>query len=129
MVSLHFEGLPEDQNCLLVHGNEDLLFTAIHNIVANACKYSEDQTATVKLALSGRDFIIQVIDSGIGIRENEIEQIFQPFYRAGEPREKEGFGLGLSLASRIIKLHKGTITVKSVLNKGSTFTIVIPSAD
>jgi two-component system, OmpR family, sensor histidine kinase ArlS len=128
-VTLVFNDLPEDQNSLLVLGNEELLFTAINNIVANACKYSDDHIANVSLTLRGKDFIIQVMDKGIGIKEKDIEIIFQPFYRAGEPNTTEGFGLGLSLAHRIIKLHKGTISVNSVPNQGSTFTIVIPAAN
>lgn len=126
-VSLLFNKLPENENALLVLGNEELLFTAISNVVSNACKYSDDHVANVSLTLRNNDFIIQVVDKGIGINEKEIEHIFQPFYRASESDKKEGFGLGLSLAHRIIKLHKGAISVNSVVKQGSTFTIVIPS--
>lgn len=129
VVSLLFNDLPDDQNSLLVFGNEELLFTAVNNIVANACKYSPDRTANVSLTLKGKEFIIQVSDKGVGINEKEIDKIFQPFYRTGDTNSKEGFGLGLSLAHRIIKLHKGTIAVNSVVNKGSTFTIVMPAAN
>ena len=127
-VSLAFSDLPDDENSLLVLGNEELLFTAISNVVVNACKYSEDQIANVSLTLRENEFVIQVVDKGVGIDKKDIDHIFQPFYRAVEPNGIEGFGLGLSLAHRIIKLHKGSITVKSVVNSGSTFTIVVPAA-
>lgn len=127
-VSLEFNGLPENENELLVLGNEELLFTAIRNIVANACKYSADHHARITLALKKESFVIEVIDQGIGINEKELGNIFQPFYRAGESASIKGFGLGLSLANRIIKLHKGTIAVRSTLGQGSTFTIELPAA-
>ncbi|HEX5652876.1 MAG TPA: HAMP domain-containing sensor histidine kinase, partial [Chitinophagaceae bacterium] len=127
-VTLHFNDLPEDENSLLVLGNEELVFTAISNIVANACKYSADHHAKISLIRKSNHFVIEVIDKGIGIDEKEIENIFQPFYRAGETNAVGGFGLGLSLASRIIKLHKGAITVKSVWGEGSTFITRIPAA-
>lgn len=116
------------KNSLLVLGNEELLLTAMSNVVANACKYSDDHTANVSLTLSGKDFFLEVIDNGIGIPEKEIENIFQPFYRAGETNSKVGCGIGLSLAHRIIKLDKGAIRVKSVVNKGSISWIVLPAA-
>ncbi len=129
VVTLLFNDLPDDENALLVLGNEELLFTAISNVVANACKYSNDHIAKVSLTLKEKNFIIQVIDKGIGISEKEIDHIFQPFYRASNPNPVAGFGLGLSLANRIIKLHKGIITVDSKVNQGSTFTIEIPSVN
>jgi len=126
-VLFEFDELPEEQNKLLVFGNEELLFTALRNIVINACKYSENQKAVVKLSIHN-EVIIAVQDQGIGIPESELNHIFQPFYRVNDDRIKEGFGLGLSLASRIIKLHKGELTVISKLGEGSQFTIRLPVA-
>lgn len=128
VVSLLFNDLPDDENSLLVLGNEELLFTALSNIVINACKYSDDHVANVSLALKEKEFIIQVVDKGIGIGPKEIEDIFQPFYRAKSTNDISGFGLGLPLASRIIKLHKGNLSVSSVVSQGSTFTITLPVA-
>ncbi len=128
MVILNFGNMPEDENKLLTFGNEALLFTAIKNIVLNACKYSENHEATITLKTGQHNIEIEIADKGIGIPANEIENIFQPFYRANKGSEGRGFGLGLSMADRIIKLHKGQIKVSSVVNKGTTFTISIPSA-
>ncbi len=128
-VSFEFDELPEEQDKLLVFGNEELLFTAIKNIVINGCKYSENQQAVVKLSIQNEEIIITVQDKGIGIPEAELAHIFQPFYRVNDDRIKEGFGLGLSLASRIIKLHNGKIKVSSKLGDGSLFTIRLPIAE
>lgn len=127
-VSLHFPTLPEHEEQLLVFGNEDLLFTAMQNIVTNACKYSPDHHADVNLRLRKGGFIISITDKGIGMEENELENIFQPFYRIRQSGQTKGFGLGLSLASRIIKLHKGALKVSSVAGSGTTFTIDLPAA-
>lgn len=128
VIRLQFNDLPADESTLLVLGNEELLFTAFSNIVSNACKYSPDQSATVSLTLNSKEFVINIIDKGIGIQEKELDRIFQPFYRSGEVNAIGGFGLGLSLASRIIKLHKGNIQVSSEPGKGSVFTISLPAA-
>jgi two-component system, OmpR family, sensor histidine kinase ArlS len=127
-VKLKFEDLPEDVEELLVFGNETLLLTAIKNIVVNACKYSADQTAKIKLQVVAKELLIEVEDKGHGIPEDQLSSIFQPFYRLEENSNTEGFGLGLSLADRIVKLHKGKITVRSTLTMGTLFAIHLPSA-
>ena len=127
-VLLHFDQMPENEEKLLVYGNEELLFTAIKNIVSNACKYSVNHKAQIKFFLSGNKIFIQVKDNGQGLAENEIQNIFQPFYRVEESRATPGFGLGLSLAERIIKLHKGSIEIQSRKGQGSVFSIQLPSA-
>jgi two-component system, OmpR family, sensor histidine kinase ArlS len=128
IVILNFDNMPEDEEKLLVFGNEALLFTAIKNIALNACKYSDNHEAIISLSTGQHSIEIEVEDKGIGIPPEEIEYIFQPFYRANKATEGRGFGLGLSMADRIIKLHKGSIKVQSVVNRGTTFTITIPSA-
>jgi len=127
-VTLNFDGLPEAEEALFVFGNEELLFTAIRNIVANACKYSEDHHAVVRLSVVARDIHISIEDKGRGISPEEWENIFQPFYRTEEGHSIPGFGLGLSLARRILQLHKGFISVDSTVGKGSIFYIQLPVA-
>lgn len=127
-VALRFGEFPENEADLLVFGNAELLFTALKNIVVNACKYSPDHRAEITLIVQDNEFRITIADKGIGIPGKDIANIFQPFYRVDESRTTEGFGLGLSLAYRIIKLHKGDITVASEENKGTVFTIRIPAA-
>ena len=127
-VKINFDEMPEQEENLLVFGNEALLFTALKNIVFNACKYADDHRASITLRIAGSQIFISVSDNGPGIPEAEIERIFQPFYRLAETRKPGGFGLGLSLANRIIKIHKGQIEVQSAPGKGTTFTIILPSA-
>ena len=126
---LEFAGLPESEERLLVFGNEALLLTAIKNIVLNSCKYSEDKQAIISLAIEEKIIIITIKDHGIGIPESELENVFQPFYRLDEKNAEGGFGLGLSMTHRIIKLHKGSISVRSTVGEGTTFTIILPSAE
>ena len=127
-VTLDFDQLPEAEEDLLVFGNEELLFTAIRNIVSNACKYSDDHHARVRLTVEGKAVHISVQDRGRGIGQEEWENIFQPFYRADDGHGVPGFGLGLPLARRILQLHKGSISVDSAVGKGSTFFIRLPTA-
>lgn len=128
-VKLDFDQLPAEEEQLVVFGNAPLLFTAIKNIVSNACKYSNNHLARVKLSVVAKQIVILVEDDGNGIRAEELKDIFQPFYRADNSRNIAGFGLGLSLASRFIKLHKGEIAVQSKLNEGTSFTIHLPIAE
>jgi len=128
LVDLRFEQLPEEEEKLLVFGNETLLFTAIKNIVNNACKYSENHLANVKLFYFQNTIHISIADTGKGISDDKIEKIFQPFFRVDENNINQGFGLGLSLAKQIIELHKGRISLQSELNVGTVFTIILPSA-
>ncbi len=127
-VSLQFEKLPETEESLLVFGNEDLLFLAIKNIVLNACKYSMNHQAILVLRVEEKQIVVTVRDNGKGIAPADIKNIFQPFFRVQENIASDGFGLGLSLTDRIIKLHKGAIDVASEQGVGSTFTIILPSA-
>ena len=127
-VQLQFDDLPEEEEKLLVFGNETLLFTAIKNIVVNACKYSQDHKAFVNLRCDERKLVVEVIDNGSGISATELKNIFQPFYRVEDERTPGGFGLGLSLAERIIKIHKGVIEVDSTVGRGARFIIKLPAA-
>ena len=127
-VKLQFDDLPEEEENLLVFGNETLLLTAIKNVVINACKYSPDHQAMVHLQAHEQNLHVIIEDKGPGIPKEELNNIFQPFYRIEENRSAGGFGLGLSLAERIIKLHKGSIEVNSEPGHGTRFHIKLPAA-
>ncbi len=127
-VLIEFDELPEEEENLLVLGNEALLLTAIKNIVINACKYSYNQHAVVNLKAKDNAIFIAVQNEGPGIPAGELENIFQPFYRMEENRAAGGFGLGLSLTDRIIKIHKGSIQVSSEPGKLTVFIIQLPAA-
>lgn len=127
-VILEFGELPEEEEKLIVFGNEELLFTAIRNVVLNACKYSKNQQAIILLRTDEKNITVSIKNTGSGIPPHEYENIFQPFYRIGENRTTGGFGLGLSLAKRIVKLHNGDITVYSKQGEETIFNIHLGSA-
>ncbi len=127
-VKLEFDQLPEDSERLVVFGNAELLFAAIKNIVSNGCKFSVDGLAKVKLSVEKTTIIISIKDEGKGIAENDLSNIFQPFFRAENSRGINGFGVGLPLVQRIIKLHNGQINAYSTLGKETTFIIQLPVA-
>src|SRR5580658_1617030 len=126
-VELDFGEFPEDEKDFVVFGNVDLLYIAVKNIVENGCKYSPDATSLVDLSFRHHKIFIRVINRGNVIPEDELPQIFQPFYRGSGTGSSRGFGLGLSLAQRIIALHKGTILVQSDPGNGTCFTIELPA--
>ncbi|MBS1687570.1 MAG: HAMP domain-containing histidine kinase [Bacteroidetes bacterium] len=125
-VKLLFDEFPENEEAVMVYGNEYLLYSAIKNIVHNACKFSGDHTAIVKLMFNADNIIVEIEDKGPGISKSEYENIFQPFYRSKTLLNKvPGSGLGLPLADHIVKLYNGTIEVCSQPGQGSIFTITL----
>jgi signal transduction histidine kinase len=119
----------DDAADLTVSGNGMLLKTAITNIIENGCKYSGNHRVEIDLTKKSEAVIIHFKDQGIGIAENELQMIFQPFYRSKSTRNSEGHGIGLSLVDKIISLHKGLIHVTSKVGEGSDFTIQLPLAN
>ncbi|MHA2621444.1 MAG: ATP-binding protein [bacterium JZ-2024 1] len=113
---------------VFVSGDEGTLLEAITNILSNAVKYSRPEGTVVLRICPDKEWVrISVTDTGIGIRAEDIPRIFEGFYRAGpETIRSEGTGLGLAIAKRIVEAHLGTISVESVLDEGSTFTISLP---
>ena len=98
-------------------------------MVENAIHYTENGgTIHIAIVRHERHVAISVRDTGIGIAESDLPHIFERFYRAKSYRPlNSGSGLGLSLAQRIIALHNGQIEVASVVDSGSTVTILLPS--
>jgi len=114
----------------VIKGDRDKLSLALHNIVGNALKYTPTGGKVVVRVSWERDEVrIAVEDSGIGIKDAEQSLIFDKFYRAKDERLKDitGTGLGLTLARDVVRLHGGDITLRSELDKGSTFTVSIPA--
>jgi signal transduction histidine kinase len=125
-VSINFSESIDDEYKLIVKGNEQLLKTAISNIIDNGCKYSDDHTSDISVNNENNKVIMNFSDKGIGISEEELTMIFQPFYRAKNTFGTKGHGIGLSLVEKIITLHNGEVTVKSEITKGSIFTLSLP---
>ncbi len=125
-ISIKFSEPIEDENEITVIGNDHLLKTAIVNLMDNACKFSPDKSVEIFLSVKDKYIVAEFVDKGIGIDAADMEKIFQPFYRAVNAKPISGNGLGLSLTDKIIQIHRGTISIESQLNKGTTVTVSIP---
>lgn len=112
----------ENENDLIIRGNSGLLEIAFKNILDNACKFSTGDI-NVEIRNSGNLICISVSDRGIGIPYNELDSIFQPFRRAANAKYISGFGVGLSLVSRIINIHNAYLDIKSNQNVSTTVEI------
>ena len=113
-----------------VYGNKYSLVDLIVILLDNAIKYSPSgSTIIMKTKKADNQGVISVVDQGIGIEEKDRIQIFDRFYRADSARSKNasgGYGLGLSIAKKIVDIHKGSIDIASEIGKGTTFTIRLP---
>lgn len=126
LINLDFSLLPESPEKLKVKGNEQLLHLAFSNIVMNASKYSNNQEVKVSLGATQKEVVIIITDKGIGIPENEIQFIYDPFFRASNTKNFDGYGIGLPLTKNVIKIHEGEINITSIEGKGTIVTIKIP---
>ncbi len=110
-----------------MHADRHAVDEITRNLIHNAVKYSFQGVVNVRLAVKDQSIIFQVSDSGIGISEEDLQQIFKEFYRTANAKAfEEGSGLGLSLVKRLVEEHGGTIAVESQLNQGTTFTVSMP---
>ncbi|HUF04476.1 MAG TPA: ATP-binding protein [Aridibacter sp.] len=109
-------------------GNEPLVRQAIENVLRNAVHYTEKGTAVeVSLERDGRDAVVRITDHGPGVPEDEIEELFRPFYRIGEARDRRsgGTGLGLAIAERAVRNHDGRISARNT-GDGLSVTLRFP---
>ncbi len=118
-----------------VHGNAELLQSAIENVIRNAVRYtSTDASVDVQLQQvdkAGSSFILlSVRDYGTGVPEAELSNIFRPFYRVADDRDRQsgGAGLGLAIADRVIRVHEGTIHAQNASPHGLRVDILLPAA-
>lgn len=125
-IDIDFENLPDQEEDLVIVGEESLLQTAFQNLIENGCKYSPDERVTVRIAFEPGQVQLTISDKGYGISSNDLPHIFEPFYRSENTMTIQGHGIGLALTHRIIELHKGQLTVESVIGKGTTFRITLP---
>jgi two-component system sensor histidine kinase MprB len=113
--------LPDDPAVFELKGHRMLLARALGNLVDNALKYSgAEQRVTLSLRYTaGSGLVVRVADAGQGIAEEDLIQVFQPFFRAASVRGVVGHGVGLPLAQRIVALHGGTLALRSELGHGT----------
>jgi two-component system phosphate regulon sensor histidine kinase PhoR len=116
----------------IIKGDREKIRLAIHNLLGNALKYTPaGGQVTVGAAIDRGRLVVDVTDTGIGMSEEDSQRVFEKFYRAKDPRvgQIKGSGLGLAIAREVIRLHGGDITVHSIPDKGSTFTLSLPIAE
>ncbi|WP_439882038.1 ATP-binding protein [Pontibacter sp. MBLB2868] len=128
-IEIDFEKFPDDEDRLVVKGNEALLLIAVMNVFENAIKFSPPGLPVHGIIrLKKQEVLLEVKDQGLGIAQDDLKHVFVPFFRAENVRNISGHGIGLPLAERILKLHKAYIEVDSRINQGTTVTIRIPQA-
>lgn len=114
-----------------VYGDEALLVVALHNLISNAIQYSPKHSR-VGIGVSSVDGVVEiaVTDQGDGIPEEELERVFERFYRIDPARSRRtgGSGLGLSIVKHVVQNHGGDVRVWSQPGSGSTFTVRLPEA-
>lgn len=115
------------ENLPAIWGDKSRIRQILFNLLHNATKYTEHKgTITLKATVQDEFIQISVIDTGIGIKEESMETIFEPYEQ--ESHDQIGTGLGLSICRKLVQLHGGELTVESEVNIGSTFTFTMPIA-
>lgn len=108
-------------------GDEDLIYQVWVNIIDNAIKFSnEGGSIDIKVYEKDKNIIVEIKDHGIGMKEEELEKVYDRFYQIDKSHSKEGSGLGLAIVKRIVELSEGKIEIKSKENKGTTVTVKLP---
>ena len=117
----------DDDQKLVVFGNKYLLASAIFNIMENACKFSNNKQVNIVLQSSKNVVNISFTNNGVGISQEDLEKIGQPFYRGANAKGIEGHGIGLSLVYKIIAQHFGQAVINSTLNELTEVNIYLPT--
>jgi two-component system heavy metal sensor histidine kinase CusS len=121
-ISLTIDDEIEEQH-LIRTGNSYLLLVAFNNLIDNACKYSSDHACIIRVHLISGHLSIEFTNKGIPIAQKDLQHIFKPFYRCETSVNQKGYGIGLHLTDKIIKLHHALIAV-SAEESSTTFQIV-----
>jgi signal transduction histidine kinase len=112
---------------LVVQADRRMIWRVLHNLVGNALKFTNRGEVRLRLRRDGDVAVIEVCDTGAGMSPESLAMIFEEYRQAGDARAKrEGAGLGLAIARRLLELHGGTVTAESEPGRGSTFTVRLP---
>ena len=116
-----------ERETLTAHGDPRRIYQIIMNLVSNAVKFTTRGTVTLSAREDGDFVVVEVADTGAGIPETDIETIFSEFAQSGtSSMRRKGTGLGLAICRKLVELHGGEISVRSVESAGSTFTFTLP---
>lgn len=116
----------DDEGLITVSGNRYLLSIALSNLIDNNCKYSENHTSVIQISNDSDNVVIRLSDTGKGMSESERNNIFNLFYRGENSKSVKGYGIGMTLSLKVIRLHNGTIEVLSYPDEGTTFIVSLP---
>ena len=116
----------DDDRLVSVTGNRYLLSVALSNLIDNNCKYSPSHTSVIQISNAADNVVIRLSDTGKGMSKAELDRIFDIFYRGEDVRDIKGFGIGMTLALKIITLHHGSLEVLSYAGEGTTFIVSLP---
>lgn len=124
-ISIHVDSLPENEELMMVYGEENLLITAFKNLMENACKFSFEQKAEVEIKIDqGKNqILVEIVNHGKGIPKGDLKHIFEPFFRSEKTANTKGYGIGLSLVEKIMEIHQATINVESIENQKTFFRV------
>ena len=127
----HFELRHDGEHPPELDGDPDLLRSVFDNLIRNAISFSpRDGAVEIRLEQDAEGVVIRVTDEGPGIPQDTIEQLFERFAQASDRRGREGsFGLGLNIASNVVKLHEGAIEARNRDEGGCEFRVWLPTAD
>ncbi|GAB2625091.1 HAMP domain-containing sensor histidine kinase [Emticicia sediminis] len=114
VINIDFSDFPEDEEALIIEGNEASLKVALMNLMDNACKFSENNSVFVSFSATIKEMKISFMNNGPIIPKADLPYIFRPFYRSNATaKATKGHGVGLAIVSQIVKLHNGDISVVS----------------
>lgn len=116
----------DDDSLITVMGNLYLLNIAFSNLMENNCKYSANHSSFIQISYWDKCAVVRFSDNGIGLTDNDKQNMFNLFYRGEQEKTVEGHGIGMALSQKIIHLHRGNISVHSELGKGTTFVVELP---
>ena len=125
VAEIRFVPLPENDNDLIIQGNESLLKSAFFNLVKNAFLYSSDQKVSISIESNLSDIRVHIENGGPQPGPEEVEKLMVPFYRGQNALKSKGFGLGLSIIHRIITIHKGKISYQALSGSINRFTVIL----
>lgn len=120
-----------EENLPALRADSKAVRQVLLNLLSNAVKFTEEGTVTVRTAMhASGEMVIAISDTGIGIAEEEIEKLAQPFYQVDSSlaRKFEGTGLGLALSKSLMELHGGRLVIESIKGEGTTVSCLFPAA-
>ncbi len=120
---------PQNNQPLIIQADAELLLHALSNLIKNAIVYNQENgSVTVSLAEEKNRAVIQILDTGIGMKKEHLEKVFERFYRVDKSRSRKtgGSGLGLAIVQSALEILNGTISIESEEGKGTTITVSLP---